>query len=251
MLGLDLFHSRHPDVGVEVDVTRLPYSFNSDSKGAWGTKYPVSKETKEGDEPTWHESLVDYANGSERERDGLEFAMARLGDKVGIKLDYNVQTNWQPVESQRAMLWAARFGKQEIYIDELAKRHFEQRQSASHRKTVLAAAAAAGLDADVLNAFLDTDELEAEVWKSYGDTVRVMGIHAIPYFSFRLPDDDEDHDRALPPLAIQGSANAETFLGVFESLWERYTAAAAQKAKKKTTMPVEEEQQQQGAAAAT
>ena len=52
----------------------------------------------------------------------------------------------QPIESQRLQLWASRFGKTEVFMDELGKRHFENAASASARPTLLAAAAAAGLN---------------------------------------------------------------------------------------------------------
>ena len=31
---------------------------------------------------------------------------------------------------------------------------------------------------------METDELEGDVWQSYGDTIRKHGIHAIPLFIF-------------------------------------------------------------------
>ena len=71
-------------------------------------------------------------------------------------------------------------GKSEIFMDHLGHRHFEQRKSASHRRTLLDAATASGLDADALDAFLSTDELVKEVWGSYGSTIDEKGIHAIP-----------------------------------------------------------------------
>ena len=63
-------------------------------------------------------------------------------------------------------------------------RHFEQRQSASERATLLAAVAEVGLDTDAAAAFLDTDELADAVWRSYGATIREKGIHSIPLFAF-------------------------------------------------------------------
>ena len=138
----------------------------------------------------------------------------------------------QPVNSQRLMLWAARFGKQEVksaslslapcvpsqqickctcmqvYMDALGKRHFEQRSSASHSSTLLDVIAEApnppcpfhrtrptmwpaqpqplatppprnidpchqlGLSRSAAEQFLQSDELEAEVWRSYGSTIR-------------------------------------------------------------------------------
>jgi len=54
--------------------------------------------------------------GSADARAQAEQHMYELGLAAGVKIDYNVQTNWQPVNSQRLMLWAARFGKQEVYM---------------------------------------------------------------------------------------------------------------------------------------
>ena len=105
----------------------------------------------------------------------------------------------------------------------LNRKHFEERESASLRATVLAAAAEAGLDAAAAEAFLDTDVLEADVWSSYGSTIREAGIHAIPLFSFsvpsigavggpfRTPGDDEAY-------VVRGSSGEESFLALFETI---------------------------------
>lgn len=212
-------------MAVEVNVSRHPYSFNGDSKG---DRFGVAHDTPEGQEPSWHDSLLSYCGGSALQREYTEQSMYQLGKRVGIALDYNVQTNWQPVDSQRAMLWAARFGKQEVFMDALGRRHFEERQSASHRATVLAAAKEAGLDVDALQAFLDTDELKDEVWASYGSTIKDKGIHAIPFFVFGLPDVRSAFrpNGASEPVIVHGSANPETFRDAFETLWKKSPARA-------------------------
>jgi len=215
-LGLDLFHSRHSDVGVLLNVTRHPYSFNGDHRGKSAL---AGAGTKEGHEPTWHDSLLGYCGGDARARDAAEAGMLQLGRRAGIEIDYQVQTNWQPVESQRAMLWARRFGGAELFMDALGHRHFERRQSASHRATLLDAASDSGLDAKALAEFLDTDELEADVWESYGSTVREKGIHAIPYFVFGpLGMQSPFRTGAEPSVTVNGSGDAHQFLDVFERL---------------------------------
>lgn len=147
--------------------------------------------------------------------------MRELGERAGIRLDYNVQTNWQPVDSHRAMLWARQFGKAENYMSALARKHFEERTSASHRATILAAAEEAGLDREALQAFLDTDELRDEVWRSYGSTIKEKGIHAIPYFVFNSPLSDGGPFRSGKgrPVIINGSGDEAQFLEVFEHLF--------------------------------
>jgi len=179
---LDAFHAEHPDVGAQINVTRHPYSFRGDDRSCGGTLAGAC--TPEGEEPTWHHSLLGYMGGSADARAQAEQHMYELGLAAGVKIDYNVQTNWQPVNSQRLMLWAARFGKQEVYMDALGKRHFEQRSSASHSSTLLDVIAELGLSRSAAEQFLQSDELEAEVWRSYGSTIREKGIHAIPFFVF-------------------------------------------------------------------
>lgn len=196
-----------------MNVTRYPYSFQGDNPSG-GVGRP------EGNEKTWHESLLGYCGGDPKRRDDAEEMMRQLGRRVGIEIDYNVQTNWQPIDSQRLMLWARRFGKAEAYMSALARRHFEQRQSASHRTTILEAAEEAGLDVEVASKFLDSDELRAEVWTSYGDTIHKKGIHAIPYFVFNSPLTGGGPFRtgSGKPIIVNGSGDEQQFLGVFEQL---------------------------------
>ena len=67
------------------------------------------------------------------------------------------------VDSQRLLLWATQQGRAEALMSELNVRHFERRESVNVRAHLLAAAAAAGLDAGATAAFLGTDELKEEV----------------------------------------------------------------------------------------
>ena len=55
--------------------------------------------------------------------------MQHLAGQAGIKFDYDVPAQWQPVDSQRLLLWAGRHGKQEEYMTALNKRHFEVRRT--------------------------------------------------------------------------------------------------------------------------
>lgn len=212
------FHERHPDIALLLNVTRHPYSFLADSRGREGSLADAN--CPEGREPTWHESLLGYCGNSPQARREAEETMRDLGRKVGIELDYGVQTQWQPVDSQRVMLWARRYGRQEAYMSALGRRHFEERTSASHRSTLLQAVREAGLDAAAAEAFLQTDELRDEVWRSYGSTIRDAGIHAIPFFVFNSPLTDGGPFRkgAGRPRIVNGSSDRDEFLGIFEQL---------------------------------
>lgn len=146
--------------------------------------------------------------------------MRQLGRKVGIELDYDVKTQWQPVDSQRLMLWSHRFGKQEAYMSALGRKHFEERTSASHRSTLLEAAAEAGLDVEAARTFLQTDECIDDVWRSYGSTIREKHIHAIPLFIFNSPLTDAGPFRkgSGRPHIVHGSSDKEEFLDIFEKM---------------------------------
>jgi len=130
-------------------------------------------------------------------------------------------------------LWSAKQGKAEEYIDRLNHRHFELGESASDRKTVLAACADVGIDKEEAKAFLETDELVETVWKSYGDTIHKYGIHSIPLFVFNVPAigavggpfrkdscsrEDERTRCQREPWVVNGSMDANRFLQIFEEI---------------------------------
>jgi len=174
----------------------------------------------EGQEKTWHKALVATA-GDEQNAKMAEAGMVHLAQRAGIPtLQYGVQTCWQPLNSQRMLLWAARQGSAEEYMRALGRKHFEEARSASHTWNVLDAAEEAGLDRAKAQAFIESDELLVDVWKSYGTTIREKGIHAIPYFVFNSPVSDAGLFRTGrgTPHEVQGSAGEEEFLNVFECI---------------------------------
>lgn len=58
---------------------------------------------------TWHEGLLNYVGGSEARRDEAERRLQEQGQEAGITFDFNVHTNWQPIDSQRMLLWSSRY----------------------------------------------------------------------------------------------------------------------------------------------
>ena len=158
---------------------------------------------------------------TEEERREKMKPFLRLGQSAGIEFDLDVKAQYQPVESQRLLLWAGRFGLQEEFMSALNALHFEKRQSASMRSTLLAAAAAVGLDVAAAEAFLDGDELHDDVWRSYGTTIREAGIRAIPLFAFSVPElgatggpfrDAGEYEAYI----VRGSSSEESFVKLFE-----------------------------------
>eukprot|EP00746_Dinoflagellata_sp_MGD_P026845 gnl/MRDRNA2_/MRDRNA2_16328_c0_seq1.p1 gnl/MRDRNA2_/MRDRNA2_16328_c0~~gnl/MRDRNA2_/MRDRNA2_16328_c0_seq1.p1 ORF type:complete len:293 (+),score=61.55 gnl/MRDRNA2_/MRDRNA2_16328_c0_seq1:360-1238(+) len=149
--------------------------------------------------------------------------LGTLGKSVGVKFDTNVAFEWQPADSQRLIQWAARFGLQEVLISALSRMHFEERRSATCRDTLVAAAEEAGLDRTATLRFLDSRELEQEVWRSYGDCPRRLGIHSIPMLIFNGPTTNGGPFRDGTETAeiARGSCDMETFLGIFERILQK------------------------------
>ena len=211
----------HKNVALQINVTRHPYSFLGDSKSASGRRHETS---------TWHDGLLGYVGGDEKARDSAEAQLQHQGSEAGIKFNFNVNTHWQPVDSQRLLIWAGRFGLQEKFMTCLNERHFEQQTSASERPTLLAAAKEAGLDVDAATALLNTDELVDDVWESYGDTIHGRGIHSIPLFVFNVPQlglvgGPFRRGGKGTPFVLNGSMDMPTFLKTFVSAYDLLLAA--------------------------
>jgi len=208
-------------VALQLNVTRHPYSFIGDARGPSGPGGLSGVGNGNKPTETWHDALLGYMGGDPTRRDAAEAGMREQGKAAGIEFDYNVLAQWQPIDSQRLLLWAGRFGLQEEFMSALNKRHFELRESASLRSTLIAAAEEVGLDTQDASAFLDTDELSEVVWKSYGDTIHKKNIHSIPLFAFsvdaigavggpfRAPGKHEAY-------VVRGSMDDRHFLSLFE-----------------------------------
>mmetsp|Transcript_3683 Transcript_3683/g.7416 ORF Transcript_3683/g.7416 Transcript_3683/m.7416 type:complete len:213 (+) Transcript_3683:334-972(+) len=200
-----------------VNVTRHPYSFSGDARGVRGGYGAYAM----GEESPWSKGLLATCGGDAATCEVAKAEMLRLAQQAGIPtLRYDVKCCWQPINSQRMLLWARRFGKAERFMDALGRKHFTEAKSASHDWTILDAAEEAGLDPAEAEAFLNSDELSEDVWQSYGTTVREKGIHAIPYFVFNSPQSNagkfrRGHGQAL---VVNGSASETEFLSIFEGI---------------------------------
>ena len=229
-------------MALALNVTRRPFSFlgqqpaNEDSGRAerWGG-FPRLKR-----KGIWHERLTDYS-GSPAGRDQFEAHVTTLGEAAGVKFDFNAYIDRQPIESQRLLLWAGRFGKGEEFMTALSDRHFQrgsEGESASKRTTLLAACDEVGLDRAAAEAFLDSNELHDEVWRSYGEMPR-KGITGIPLFCFSIPEVglwSGPFRDANADATINGSGNKAQFRQLFEQLYQ-HTAKALGEALKRDEAP--------------
>jgi predicted DsbA family dithiol-disulfide isomerase len=154
--------------------------------------------------------------------DEFKNGLRALGRSVDIDFDFNVLFRWYPVDSQRALLYAARFGAQEAFADAMARRHFTQGMASGSQSTVLDAAQEVGLDVEEVKEMLASDEYVADVWKSYEDTVGKYNIHSIPFFTFNGPRTNGGIFRKdgmnSGETMVRGSGNVEQFLQVFGNI---------------------------------
>lgn len=233
--AVERFHERHPEVALTINVTRHPYSFVGDRK-----PQPMKQGELDGISTparslrTFSEQMAGRFGPppkTEEERRAKMRPFLGLGEAAGISFDLEVKAQYQPIESQRLLLWAGRYGLQEDFMSSLNQFHFEKRQSASVRSTLLAAAAEVGLDVAAAEAFLNTNELEDVVWRSYGSTIREAGIRAIPLFAFSVPELDavggpfRDAGQ-YESYVVRGSSGEERFLELFELIYRDSTAGA-------------------------
>lgn len=92
----------------QINVTRHPYSFVGDADQTLGPGRLRSG--------TWHTGLMDYTDGTEQGALHAERGLQMVAAEAGIKFDFGVKTDWQPVNSQRMLLWAGKYGKQEEFM---------------------------------------------------------------------------------------------------------------------------------------
>jgi len=223
--AIERFHELHPETALLINVTRHPYSFVGDRPAqpsgrrgeldGYGT--PDDRLRTFGEQMA---GRFPAATTEEARRERMRPFLA-LGAGADIDFDLEVVAQYQPVESQRLLLWAGRFGLQEEFMSALNRRHFELRESASVHATLLAAADEVGLDVHAAELFLATDELEDVVWQSYGATIREANIRAIPLFAFSVPEIDAVGGPfraagAYEAYVVRGSSNAESFGALFE-----------------------------------
>lgn len=147
-----------------------------------------------------------------------KFKASGLCTSPPINFNMDVDFQWEPIDSQRLLLWAKEDGKQDIVAKTLFHLHFEQRQSLSWRSTLLTAAQAAGIDEADCASFLDGDYLRSEVLEGYDQHMR-CGIHWPPFFALNGPGSNGGpfRDGTRSCMVVRGSAKA--FAEAFEQIW--------------------------------
>ncbi len=239
--ALDKFHAKHNDIKILLDVTRRPYSWAGDDTSVNPNKISYRQSQTEEDRhsirdddnnklqgksvPDDRHSIRDDDNNKLQGKSVPDIVpIQQLGDRCNLQFNFNVQMKWHPVESQRLTAYAAKVGKQEHFVSEMSKLHFEQEKSCADRENLLEAIEAAGMNVEDANTFLNTDEGEAAVWKSYGDLIKRYRIKEIPVFTFTTGlspfDPSFKSGIGIQPYVVVGSSSVDLYVSILERLYQ-------------------------------
>ena len=243
--AIDAFEESHPGVRIELRVTRRPYSWAGDDRTVEQEKVRYGSDSwkkdkgydEEGDamRRKWREENIESYKEAPKSTDIERTPMDELGRLSSIDFDTAKEMKWHPVDSQRTILWAARFGLAEEFAEALSARHFSQGETNADVETILAAVGdVSGLDVDGAAAFLETDEFVDEVWESYGRMIKHFGITEIPVFSFSRLGAPSPFDPTFTegvdatPYIVVGSSSVDILKDVFVYIHDEMREAQEQ-----------------------
>ena len=126
--------------------------------------------------------------------------VSAVGREVGIDFafdDIKVQPN--TVNAHRLMLYGTKHGREDAVAESLFKAYFTEGANLTDNKTLADIGERAGLERDLLEAYLDSDEDRDAILK--GDLeARQSGVNGVPFFIFNRK------------VAVSGAHEPETLL---------------------------------------
>jgi len=140
-------------------------------------------------------------------------AVTEAGRGEGIAFDFDaIKRTPSTLDAHRLIRYADRFGRQDEIVEALFQAYFTQGMNIGDPATLVAVAAAIGMDGAAVDAFLSSDE-ELETIKAEDAFARQIGIQGVPCFII---------DRKY---AISGAQSPETFVEAFQRVREEAGAA--------------------------
>ena len=211
-----MFHVRNAGVKLTLGVNRHPYSWAGDDRTVDQGKFKM-----------FSEGEFMRQERAARGNESVPFKkLTELAAEASIKLNKDgrgVEMRWQPIDAQRLLLWASRFGRMEHLAENMSKRHFEENESCADRENLINAVRdTPDLDVQAAQTFLSSDELVQDVWDSYGRMIRYWGIKEIPVFIFNRPQTpsvfslDFDERRMKRPYIAVGATDEAKVVEIFE-----------------------------------
>jgi predicted DsbA family dithiol-disulfide isomerase len=130
----------------------------------------------------------------------------RVGAGVGIDFQFDrIPRTPNTIASHRLVHRAGRHGRQEEVVEALFRAYFLEGRDVGSLDTLVEVAAAAGLPADEIRAYLASDE-DVELVRGFDAQARGMGIDGVPCFIFNNQ------------YALSGAQEPALFLKVFAML---------------------------------
>jgi predicted DsbA family dithiol-disulfide isomerase len=156
--------------------------------------------------------------GTETYPEQMLGALGEAGQSTGIEFKFN-SMNRVPntIDSHRVLHWARETGQQNALAEILFRRYFIDNEDIGDSETLTAAAAEAGMDADLVRERLSSDA-DDEAVRAEAQYASQMGISGVPTFII-------DHK-----YAVQGAQTAEVFRQVFAKVAEDQAAGDAEPA---------------------
>jgi predicted DsbA family dithiol-disulfide isomerase len=140
--------------------------------------------------------------------------LVAAGKKVGIDFEtkFVKLTHYRPtIRSHRLIEYAQRQGKQDAMVEELFRMYYEGGKHLNSISDLVESAKSVGFDGDVVKAYLESDEGEAEV-DALAAKVQPMAQGA-PTFLFKRADKPD-----MRPLTFSGGQPPHMFGLAFETL---------------------------------
>jgi predicted DsbA family dithiol-disulfide isomerase len=138
----------------------------------------------------------------------------RVGAGVGIDFQFDrIPRTPNTIASHRLVHRAGRHGRQDAVVEALFRAYFLEGRDIGSVDTLVEVAAAAGLPAEDIRAYLASDE-DAELVRGFDAQARGMGIEGVPCFIF-----DNQY-------ALSGAQEPALFLKVFAMLEQQAASAS-------------------------
>lgn len=160
-----------------------------------------------------HEYLETKFGGPERAR-AIYDRVRGVGAGAGIGFEFErIPRTPNTVNSHRLIHRAAQYGKQDEVVEALFRAYFLEGRDIGAIDILVACAAALGLPAEEIQAYLESDE-DADLIRGLDAQARSMGIDGVPCFIFNNQ------------YALSGAQEPALFLKVFAMLDEQEAGAA-------------------------
>jgi predicted DsbA family dithiol-disulfide isomerase len=126
--------------------------------------------------------------------------VAAVGREVGIDFAFNdIKVQPNTVNAHRLMLYGAKHGREDEVAESLFAGYFKEGANLTDRKALADIGVRAGLERDLLEDYLDSDEDKDEILR--GDLeARQSGVSGVPFFIFNRK------------VAVSGAHEPETLL---------------------------------------